>query len=181
VLPLSDNTGLAITTAFYYTPSGRSIQRPLSNSALSETFDIRRSKPTYKTDKGRVVTGGGGIIPDVSVFPPIPTRLEIALDGSGAFVSFATDYVAKHTPLPNPFVVTPDTLDEFKVFVAARDIQPNVSEWSGERSWISNRIQEEVVTQARGVEQGDEVEAQFDPQIQAALKSLRTGTMLAQR
>src|SRR5205807_5915293 len=70
VMPLSDGTGLAITTAFYYTPSGRSIQRPLRNSALSATFSDNPSttvRPVYKTDKGRLVTGGGGIQPDIRV------------------------------------------------------------------------------------------------------------------
>ncbi len=38
VMPLSGGTGLALTTAFYYTPSGRTIQKPLRDSALSETF-----------------------------------------------------------------------------------------------------------------------------------------------
>ena len=68
VMPLSDGAGLAITTAFYYTPSGRSIQRPLRNSALSETFSGKTdpNAPTYKTDKGRLVKGGGGIQPDLS-------------------------------------------------------------------------------------------------------------------
>ncbi len=71
VMPLSGGAGLAITTAFYYTPSGRSIQRPLRNSALSETFSNTPAaqRPTYKTDNGRVVTGGGGIQPDIRVSP----------------------------------------------------------------------------------------------------------------
>ena len=44
VMPLSDGAGLAITTAFYYTPSGRSIQKPLHNSALSSTFAKQTSR-----------------------------------------------------------------------------------------------------------------------------------------
>src|SRR5205823_9753260 len=77
VVPLSNGAGLAITTAFYYTPSGRSIQRPLRNSALSETFSNNPSteRPIYKTDKGRLVTGGGGIQPDIRVDPAVPTQL----------------------------------------------------------------------------------------------------------
>ena len=75
VMPLSGGTGLAITTAFYYTPSGRTIQKPLRDSALSETFAEKPSSslPTYKTDKGRTVTGGGGIQPDICC-PPAPAN-----------------------------------------------------------------------------------------------------------
>ena len=181
VLPLSGGAGLAITTAFYYTPSGRSIQRPLRNSALSETFSSDVAKPTYKTDKGRTVTGGGGIQPDVAVLPATLSRLEAVLDGSGAIMSFATEYLASHSPLPEGFKVTPETIDEFKVFLAARQIQPSMSEWSTERSWVSNHLKQEIVTQAKGVDKGDEIQAQFDPQVQAALKAIRNGSLLAAR
>jgi carboxyl-terminal processing protease len=173
VMPLSGGAGLAITTAFYYTPSGRTIQRPLRNSALSETFAERRTGlPTYQTDKGRTVTGGGGIQPDILVPPESYTRLEGVLDASGSVTAFATQYLATHSPLPENFAVTADLLDDFKVNLAARDIQPSVAEWIADQPWIKSRLKAEIVTQARGVDKGDEVLAQRDPQIQAALKAL---------
>ncbi len=183
VLPLSGGAGLAITTAFYYTPSGRSIQHPLQNSALSTTFSDHPSndRPVYKTDNGRTVTGGGGIQPDVRVSDPSLTRLETVLDASGAVTSFATQYLREHSPLPNNFSVTSETIDEFKVFLAERQIQPGVAEWSQERNWISNRLKEELVTQAQGVAKGDEVHAKIDPQIQAALGAMQDGTVIARR
>jgi len=174
VMPLSEGTGLAITTAFYYTPSGRTIQKPLRNSALSEEFAEKRAVPlpTYKTDKGRTVTGGGGIQPDILVTPAPFTRLEGVLDASGSLTAFATQYLASHSPLPDNFEVTPDILDEFKVDLAARAIQPNVGEWIADAQWIKSRLKEEIVTQARGVDKGDEILAQRDPQVQAALKAV---------
>ena len=181
VMPLSEGAGLAITTAFYYTPSGRSIQRPLNNSALSETFsDARKSDaPVYKTDSGRVVTGGGGIRPDIIITPVPLTQLQAVLDASGALTSYATQYLSTHSPLPPNFDTTPEIVDDFKVFLSARDIQPSLGEWSAQRSWISNRLLEEIVTQARGVAKGDEIHAQHDPQVQAALKAVQDGTLLA--
>jgi carboxyl-terminal processing protease len=153
----------------------------LQNSALSETFSNKASGPlpTYKTDKGRKVVGGGGIEPDIRVSPHERTRLEAVLDGSGAITSFATQYLASHSPLPANFEVTPDLIDEFKVFLSARNIQPDVAEWTGERTWVSHRLQEEIITQARGVDQGDEIEAQWDPQVQAALSAVRSDDALA--
>ncbi len=180
VMPLSDGAGLAITTAFYYTPSGRSIQRPLRNSALSETFsNSTEERPVYKTDSGRIVTGGGGIQPDIRVYPPALSRLETVLDASGAVTSFATQYLSGHPGIPDLFQITPDILDEFKVFLAARDIQPTVGEWSQDRVWITRRLKEEIVTQARGVDKGDEIQAQSDPQVQAAIKAMRGNTLVA--
>ena len=181
VLPLSNGAGLAITTAFYYTPSGRSIQHPLRYSALSETFgsEPKTDRPTYKTDNGRMVYGGGGIQPDFQISPQLLTRLESVLDASGTLTEFATEYIGSHSPLPVPFAVTPEIIDEFKVFAAARGIQPGVSEWSAERDWISRRLEEEIITQARGVEQGDQIEVRNDPQVQAAIKALHSKWLVA--
>lgn len=174
VMPLSDGAGLAITTAFYYTPSGRSIQRPLRNSALSRTFSGKPDPkaPTYKTDHGRLVKGGGGIQPDVQVGPPVLTRLETVLDASGVLTSFATDYLAKYGHPPANFEVTPTMLDELKVFLAARSIQPGVGEWASERPWVTVRLKEELVTQAQGVAQADEIQARNDPQVKAAIHAV---------
>jgi carboxyl-terminal processing protease len=183
VMPLSEGAGLAITTAFYYTPSGRSIQRPLRDSALSTTFgnSPAANRPTYTTDNGRVVTGGGGIQPDVIVAPAQFTRLEAVLDASGALTSFATEYLATHSPLPPAFKIKPEMMDDLKVYLAGRQIQPSMAEWSAERSWVSARLLEEIVTQARGVAQGDELQAQRDPQVQAALKAMQESGLLAAR
>lgn len=182
VLPLSNNAGLALTTAFYYTPSGRSIQHPLRNSRLSDTFSSENgtARPKFKTDAGRTVEGGGGITPDLHVGPAVPTRLEAVLDASGAVTNFATDYLSKHQPLPENFEVTPALLDDFKVFLSQRNIQPNVSDWSRDRVWITSRLKQEIVTQARGVPQGDEVEMRRDPQVQAALRAVEN-TQVAQK
>ena len=183
VMPLSGGTGLAITTAFYYTPSGRSIQKPLRDSALSETFSDKpqAGRPRYKTDDGRVVTGGGGIQPDVVVAPRALSRLETVLDASGAITSFATEYLSKHSPLPKAFDVTPEIIDDFKVFLSVRRIQPNIGEWTNERSWITSRLMEEIITQGVGVAEGDQVQAENDPQVQAAIKALHNPNMLAAR
>lgn len=181
VLPLSSNAGLAITTAFYYTPSGRSIQHPLKDSALSATFnnDHPEQRPTYRTDKGRVVVGGGGIQPDVQVPDPPSSRLETVLSASGAVTAFATDFLSRNPKPPKDFKVTPEILDEFKVFLSSRNIQPGVSEWTTERTWLINHLQLEIVTQADGVARGDEVEASFSPQIQAALRAINEQLLVA--
>jgi carboxyl-terminal processing protease len=94
------------------------------------------------------------------------------LDSSGAVTAFATQYLAAHSPLPEKFEVAADLLDDFKVNLAARNIQPNVAEWIRDQPWIKSRLKEEIVTQARGVDKGDEVLAQRDPQVQAALKAV---------
>jgi carboxyl-terminal processing protease len=174
VYRLSEGTGLALTTAFYYTPSGRSIQKPLKSGQLDATTDPSRpeSEQEFRTDSGRIVKGGGGIQPDHIVYQEALSRLQMVLDASGSFTSFATEYIRKHAPLSEDFEVTPDVLDEFQAWLSPRNIRPGVADWSLDRRWIQNRLRAEIFNQALGVEKGDEVEAQRDPQILAALKAL---------
>ena len=180
VLSLANDSGMALTTAFYYTPSGRTIQKPLRDSTLSETFAAKPAAqlPSYKTDAGRTVMGGGGIQPDMLIYPEAQTRLQNVLDGSGSFTSFAAQYVGAHPTLAEPFQTTAEVLDEFKVYLAERQIQPSVAEWSGDRIWISNRLAEAIVTLAKGVAKGDEVQAHSDIEIQAALHAIEDNTIL---
>jgi carboxyl-terminal processing protease len=167
VLPLSGNTAMALTTAFYYTPSGRSIQKPLATGQL----EVQKQKEEFRTDSGKIVTGGGGIQPDVFVEPEPVTRLRMALDASATFTSYATSYIQKHQVTAN-FEVTPTDLEDFQVYASERNIQPSVSEWVQERDWVQSRMKQEILNQALGVAKGDEVEAQRDPVVQAAIEKL---------
>ena len=167
VYPLSEQHGLALTTALYYTPSGRSIQRPLREGQLGDIAVHRE----YSTDSGRKVPGGGGIQPDLVVPPEEPTRLRVALEGSGVLTSFATEYTQKHK-LTEPFEVDAATLDDFQLYASERSIQPAVGEWLKDRAWIQTRLRAEIYNQAFGVAKGDEVEAQNDPQVKAAVAAL---------
>jgi carboxyl-terminal processing protease len=174
IYPLSQGTGLALTTALYYTPSGRSIQKPLDPTqfALAGATAHPNGESEFRTDAGRRVTGGGGIVPDYIVQSAPPTRLRAVLDASGSFTTFATGYVQGHH-VTEDFEVTPAILDDFQAFLWQRDIQPGVNDWSSEREFITNRLKTEIFNQTLGVAKGDEVEAQRDPCILKALDVLR--------
>ena len=80
VQPLAENTGLALTTARYYTPSGRLIQRDYKSISLYE-YHYERKVPDHpteirQTDSGRQVTGGGGITPDIVIDEPKLTKFQ---------------------------------------------------------------------------------------------------------
>jgi carboxyl-terminal processing protease len=167
VIPLTGNTAVALTTAFYYTPSGRSIQKPLRTGQL----EIEQSKQEYRTDSGRIVRGGGGIEPDVVAGLEGQTRLRAALDVSGVMTAFATEYTRKNK-IAEWFDVTSEILDQFEVYAAEHGIQPSFGEWSQERNWVASRLKQEILNQGVSIEKGDEIEAQRDPQIQTALKRL---------
>jgi carboxyl-terminal processing protease len=171
VFPLSQSTGLALTTALYYTPSGRSIQKPFDAAQfeLGAAAAHINTQSDFHTDTGRVVHGGGGIQPDEVVLPPLMSRFRTVLEASGAFTSFATQYTQAHK-ITETFDVTGPVLDEFQAYLSARNIRPTLSEWSAEHDFIHNRLKTEIFNQSLGVEKGDEVEAERDPQIQRALE-----------
>ncbi len=153
VYPLSESAGLALTTAYYYTPKGRSIQRPLTASQI----------PTAGQS--------GGIQPDLVVYPEPVTPFRAALDASAWLTTFATEFIRRQKIAPD-FEVSAALLDEVQVYLSQRNIRPGVTEWSREREWIRARLKTEIFNQALGVAAGDEVEARRDPVILAALARL---------
>jgi carboxyl-terminal processing protease len=171
VFPLTDGTGLALTTALYYTPSGRSIQKPLDAAKfeLGGTTAHPNVQSEFHTDQGRTVTGGGGIRPDIVVPPAAMSRLRAVLDASASFTNFATEYLRKNK-VTEDFEVTAAVLREFQLFLSERGIQPSVAELAVEQAFMTNRLKTEIFNQAFGVEKGDEVEAQRDPVILKALE-----------
>jgi carboxyl-terminal processing protease len=91
LFPFSDNTALKLTTGRWYTPSGRTIQRRARNEedqariaaveagALHDTVSAdSSSRPVFRTDGGRVVRGGGGIVPDIVIKQDSLTEAERA-------------------------------------------------------------------------------------------------------
>jgi carboxyl-terminal processing protease len=169
VYPLSDKAGMALTTAFYYTPSGRSIQKPLNGGQLDAATVV--DKGPYKTDSGREVLGGGGIRPDQVVLPPQQSRLSFVMDASGVITSYATEYLRLHE-VPEGFEVTSQMMDELNAYCAAHSIQPSIGQWLADQRWIQSRLQQEIANLKFGVEKGDQVEVKRDPVIAAALERL---------
>jgi carboxyl-terminal processing protease len=169
VYPLSNNTGVALTIAFYYTPSGRSIQHPLHGGTLDASTSALNG--IYRTDSGRYVQGGGGIQPDQVIPPEDMDRLKVVLDASGSLTVFAGEYIRSHEVKEN-FEVTPEVLDELKTFLSERRIQPGVNEWLSHREWLQSRLKQEILTLAVSVAAGDQIEMQRDPAVQQALKKL---------
>jgi carboxyl-terminal processing protease len=167
VYPLANGTGVALTVAFYYTPSGRSIQHPLPGSTLEATANSM--KGNYHTDSGRTVQGGGGIQPDEVILPPPQDRLSMVLDASGALTSFAGEYLQQHQ-VREDFEATPAILDALQLYLSERNIRPGVSDWSSHRAWIQSRLRQELMTLSFGVAKGDEIELERDPVVQRALK-----------
>ena len=104
VYTLSDNTGLALTTYHYFTPSGRLIQRNYNGVSLYDYYYNHDQQPqddkdreVKLTDSGRTVYGGGGITPDVKIESPKSTPFQDLLLERDAFLGFTEEYLAHRT------------------------------------------------------------------------------------
>jgi carboxyl-terminal processing protease len=124
VRPLPYNTSLKVTTARYYTPSGRGIQAVLygrdedGGTAVTVPDSLR---VPYLTAHGRTVVSGQGIAPDVTVSLGDVSELEEALTRTAAFFLFANRYAAGHRTLPPDFAVDDALLAEFRAYLDAED------------------------------------------------------------
>lgn len=113
VRSLPHNTSLKMTTAKYYTPSGRSIQS--INYSDGESRAVPDSVgELFETSAGRVVRDQHGIEPDVEVNPEPRSGLEQALQRRAAFFFYANHVAAERDTVTAAFNVTDETLNDFR-------------------------------------------------------------------
>ena len=172
---------VAITTARYYTPSGRLIQRDYSRSYDAYFFPDQKDEPpratpepppeTAHTDGGRTVFGGGGIAPDVVVeADPIPP-LALRLERERAYLNFAAQQVeAGGAPLDEAAEVA-----AFKEYLASKKIDYTEDEWKASDAYIRCALQRERMTMAKGQAEGFKAMMPLDKQLIRAESVLRGG------
>src|SRR5438477_2173046 len=154
VYPLSEGTGLALTTARYYTPSGRLIQRDYSNLSLYDYYYARDKEENTNhevklTDSGRTVYGGGGITPDVKLPPVKSNKFQDTLLQHYAFFNFAKHYVVTHHPSKS-FEVDEQTMQEFRKSLDEGNIAYTQAELMDNSDWIKSNIKSEIFVDAFG-------------------------------
>lgn len=126
LVPLSYNTSMKITTARYYTPSGRCIQEiDYLHKNKDGVFSITPDslKREFKTKNGRIVKELGGISPDTSVENTMHSGFFLELIRKAMFFKFATSYVAQHPSFDGEFTVNDDVLKQFEEYVTAQQFE----------------------------------------------------------
>ncbi len=138
IFPISNDGSMALklTTAKYYVPSGRCIQKPetqvkrgsqaareLEEEAENGAADSMTisEDDIYYTNGGRIVYGGGGIIPDVEIESDLWEPIEINLERQSMFFDFAVKYIAEHPDLTADFEVTDKIVQDFREFVQEKE------------------------------------------------------------
>jgi carboxyl-terminal processing protease len=176
VIPLSENTGLALTTFHYYTPSGRLIQRNYEGLSLYDYYYGREgakpadnsNKEVKLTDSGRTVYGGGGITPDEKIAELKSNHFEDVLLQHYAFFNFSKHYLADHA-VAKDFTVDDAILRQFEDFLKTEKIDYTDKDVADNSDWIKSSIKAELFTSQFGQALGMQVRALWDPQIAKAL------------
>jgi carboxyl-terminal processing protease len=183
VTPLSENTGLALTTARYYTPSGRLIQRDYKSISLYE-YHYERKVPEHPTevkltDSGRQVTGGGGITPDVVIAAPKLTKFQETLIRADVFFpyeagvgGFTRYYLGTRPNVTKEFTTDETVMHDFRAYLTKHNVHYTEPELAENMEWIKRKIKQEVFMSVYGQQEGFKVELEADPQVQKAMDSI---------
>jgi len=179
VYNLSENTGLALTTYHYYTPSGRLIQRNYAGVSLYDYYynhagalPANNSNQEVKfTDSGRTVYGGGGITPDEKIEPPKANHFQEVLLSKDVFFLFAPVYLSNRT-VDKGFQVDDAVLSDFKQYLTSKSVPYTQADLDGVNDWLKESIKSSIFTIQFGESQGLRTRADWDPMVQKALTFL---------
>jgi len=179
VFPLSDNTGLALTTMHYYTPSGRLIQRDYTNQSFLDYYyhtnlDMKNTNDVKMTDSGRTVYGGGGITPDEKYAPPKLNKFQIELIRKYAMFSFSANWFGAHnsTKLPSGWSPDEKLLNDFHDFLLKNHVNFTEMEFTENHQWIKDQLKREMYITAFSYEESQRVAIEQDPAVQKAVEAL---------
>lgn len=186
VYPLSENTGLALTTAHFYTPSGRLIQRDYSHRSFYDYYyhkddNARNPLDVKMTDSGRTVYGGGGITPDQKYEAAKMDRLETDLARKNAYFEFTRYYFGSHdTHLPKGWMPDDATLVQFHDYLLKNGYMFTEGEYLQDQDWIKRYLAKEMYITAFNVDESDKVYSQTDPEVAAAVEAMPKAEALLQ-
>lgn len=199
IMPLRNVRGyaLALTTARYYTPSGRSIQRDYGSTALEDYVAPRDRKgceyesgEARLTDAGRKVYGGNGITPDYCVEPPVPSKVVAHFVSKNAFIGFARGFAAAGTLggaeiagagsrsgpsnekvklIDRDWQVDDRVLADFRAYLQGRKLKVADEDYAANRDAITRILTEEVLRQVFGEGEARRRSVQWDPQVRKAI------------
>ncbi len=159
IFPMDDGGAFKATTARWYTPSGRCIDKPRDSVLASEL-----AKETFTTigPLHRKVYGAGGIAPDSIIGRRVYSWLELEILRRGFYFDFAVKYTNKHKEIPKNFNVTASMLQEFKAFLVDKELVFAESQFDSSKSTLSQAVEQEIASILWGTKTGEAVRVKYD-------------------
>ena len=192
VIPLHDGGALALTTAKYYTPAGRLIQRDYTNlddyfleAELDDDETPAAADPdaagrdVRKTDSGRTVYGGGGITPDYVVRAEREPALLSRLRRENLLFDYAVRFAASHPALKPGFAIGDEGIKDFKAFLASRNFKYEAEAFESAKKGLDLRLRSQIGRVKWGTEAESRILVEGDMQIQKALTLFDEAAKLA--
>ena len=183
--PLGDEVAIKLTTARWFTPSGRSVQRqPVAevggqgNRTPALTPEVRR------TAAGRPVPDASGILPDLTVRASLRSEGERIMSRAlgeeldrfrGAIAAYAADLRSRREVTDESFQVTPAMRDSLYQRLDDDRLVLERASYDSAATWVSEQLGNEIARELFGTESVVRRQAKADRQLQAALRLLRTG------
>lgn len=198
VIPLQNGGALAVTTAKYYTPSGRLIQRDYSNiddyyyrdqQADEDGVGVEipvdpeipeAEREVFFTAAGRRVYGGGGITPDYVIKPEPVSNLFARMVRDNIFFDFAVRYVSDHPDLERGFEASDDMMREFRAHLAVREFEYDEVEYQEALANLKLKLRSQISRVRWNAAEESHVLAEQDPVVQKALESFDEAERLAE-
>jgi carboxyl-terminal processing protease len=187
IYDMGDGTALKLTTAKWYIPSGRCIQKETnsrerleeSEEAEPDSTEQEIKREEFRTKGGRIVYGGGGVVPDIEVPEHEYTPLQLNLERLSTFFDFATRYTAHHPDLPEDFEVSQEMVGEFREFLKEIDFSYKNSleielenlEKAAEKKGSTERLKQQIDNLRRAIEA--EKEREFEEDLPYVKKSMK--------
>ena len=181
VFDLDASSALKLTVARYYTPSGRNIHREdhereilgiendaETKSAILKPREKSSGRPIYHTASGRVVYGGGGIVPDVTVPDTSFSDLMVEVARHGVLFRFATHYAPRHRELPARLAGAGEMAFRDSVRAAVGDSAMRT--WPADRARLIGLEEAEITRRLRGDDAGQQLALRTDPAAREAFR-----------
>jgi carboxyl-terminal processing protease len=179
VFPLVENSALALTTAKYYTPSGRLIQRDYSHTSFFDYYyksntEARNNNDVKMTDSGRTVYGGGGISPDQKYVAPKYDKFQIELLRNSVFFNFTASYLGTHPDLKVTDTWTPDAkiVEAFHDYLLKKNVAFTEADFTQHADWVKHDLTESIYFSALSSEDSRVFRDITDPEVQQAVEAL---------
>ncbi|MBN2383629.1 S41 family peptidase [bacterium] len=176
--PRSLGTALQITTAKYFTPSQRCIQKSYKTQHDLLAFHVEKTHTPLDEERdqvffsrgGRKLEGGGGIVPDIvleQTFPDILLKLLI----KDMFFSFAINFASQHQSIERDFEVSDQLFDEFRAFAEQGGVEEiTEQDWLKDKEQVRIWIKQEIISAFFGLDAKLRVANEHDTQLVEALK-----------